>query len=194
MHFLFLLLFYLGLLFPIKREILSLQRLYSLERPYKCVVSHRQSHHKNRFCCDLRAIDPHRVVDIPPARSEGLIARQKAARRKVPVSSWQPSPSTCRFISSKLSRNKLECDGCRVETEPRPLWLASHVLAFSFSHECIYNFMHVPFQIDSSLTRSSGLIIECLFKLWKMEFRPVGVIHIPNATAVEILICEAEEL
>lgn len=113
MHFLFFLLFYLGLLFAIKGEILSLRRLYSLEQLYKCVVSHRQSHHKNRFCCDLRAIDPRRVVGIPPARSEGLIARQKAARRKGPVSSWQPSPSTCRFISSRLSRNKLECDGCR---------------------------------------------------------------------------------
>lgn len=55
------------------------------------------------------------------------------------------------------------------EAEPRPLWLASHGLAFSFSHECIYNFMHVHSQIDSSLTRGSGLIIECLFKLWKMQ-------------------------
>lgn len=111
-----------------------------------------QSHDKNRFCSGVRGYWPSQCGRHALRQIRRVDSRSKSSLKKDPVSSWQPSPTTRHFISSGLSRNKLECSRCR-ETKPRPLWLTLHWLAILFSHECCYNFMHVHFEIDSSLMR-----------------------------------------
>lgn len=124
-----------------------------------------QSHNKNRLCCGLRAIDPHRAVGILPARSEAPIATCMQPRRKTlspPDSRLHPlvalshqgcqeineNAAKCRENSAAVLRGS-PCAGCRSPV----------------GHECIYNFMHAHFQIDFSLMPGSGFIMEWPFKL-----------------------------
>lgn len=97
------------------------------------------------------------------------------------VSSWQPSPATCHFITSGLSWNKCECgewgeSGAASFVTHRTV----RYLAISLSRECFHNFMRVHFKIDSSLMHSSGLMrkYSCYSKWWKMKLHHVDWNHI----------------
>lgn len=145
-----------------------------------------QSRNKKTGCAAVREpIDPRRAVGILPARSEAPIATCMRPENKGPGPPlWQPSPSACRLITSRLSRNKWECRQTPAKKKTKKQSLCAGCRS-PVGHGCIYNFMRVHFQIDSSLMPGSGFVMEWNFKWWKMETLPVaGVIR----ATVEIFI------
>lgn len=96
-----------------------------------------------------------------------------AAEKKDPVTSWQPSLSTCRFISSRLSSNKLECWETPRKTKPCPSVAQLPPVAVlarnAFIILCICIFRLIPVWCAALVSWRNGFSNDEKWK-WKLHF------------------------